>query len=60
MELGVVLIKVSRKGSPSVHGSSMVNLMCVSMELRVLLKIVDLIFPGSTVDIINILEPPFH
>ena len=27
-------VRVSRKGSPSVPGSSMVNLMCGSMELR--------------------------
>ena len=32
--LGVGLISVSRKGSPSVPGSSMVNLMDGSMELR--------------------------
>ena len=34
MELGVGLVGVSRKGSPSVPGSSMVNLMHGSMELR--------------------------
>ena len=34
MELGVGLVRVSRKGSPSVPGSSMVNLKCGSMELR--------------------------
>ena len=28
------LVRVSRKGSPSVPESSMVNLMCGSMELR--------------------------
>ena len=28
------LVRVSRKGSPSVPGSSMLNLMCGSMELR--------------------------
>ena len=28
------LFRVSRKGSPSVPGSSMVDLMCGSMELR--------------------------
>ena len=28
------LFRVSRKGSPSVPGSSMVNFMCGSMELR--------------------------
>ena len=39
------LVRVSRKGSPSVSGSFMVNLMYV-------------IFPGSTGDIINIPEPP--
>ena len=59
MELGVVLFRVSRKGSPSVSRSSMVNLMCGFMEL-VLMKLVDLIFPGGTVGIINIPEPPFH
>ena len=57
MELGVGLVRASRKGSPSVPGTSMVNLMCGSMEL--LLKLVDLIFSGGTVDIINIPEPPF-
>ena len=34
MELEVGLVRVSRKGSPSVPGSSMVNLMSESMELR--------------------------
>ena len=34
MELEVGLVRTSRKGSPSVPGSSMVNLMCRSMELR--------------------------
>ena len=52
------LIRISRKESPSVPGSSMVNLMCRSMEIEVLLKLVDLIFAGGTVDIINIPEPP--
>ena len=33
MELGVGLVRVSRKGSPSVPGSSIVNFMCGSMEL---------------------------
>ena len=28
------LVRVSRKGNPSVPGSSMVNVMCGSMELR--------------------------
>ena len=28
------LVRVSREGSPSVPGSSMVNLICESMELR--------------------------
>ena len=28
------LVRVSKKGSPSVPGISMVNLMCGSMELR--------------------------
>ena len=57
MELGVGLVRVSGKGSPSVPGSSIVNLMCGFMELMWLLKFVDLIFPGYTVDIINIPEP---
>ena len=34
VELGVGLVRVSRKGNPSVSWSSMVNLMCGSMELR--------------------------
>ena len=34
MELGEGLVKVSRKGNPSVAGSSMVNLMYGPMELR--------------------------
>ena len=34
MELGVGLARVSRKGIQSVPGSSVVNLMCGSMELR--------------------------
>ena len=34
MELGVGLVRVSRKGSPSVPGSSMVNVMWQSMEFR--------------------------
>ena len=28
------LVRVSRKGSPSVPGSSMVNMMCGSIKLR--------------------------
>ena len=52
------LVRVSRKGSPSVPGSSMVNLMFWIYGIEVLLKFVDLIFPGGTVDIINIPEPP--
>ena len=34
MELGVGLVRVSRKGSPSVPGSSMMNLLYGSMDLR--------------------------
>ena len=34
MQLEVGLVRLSRKGSPSVPGRSMVNLMCVSMKLR--------------------------
>ena len=34
MELGEGLVRISSKGIPSVPGSSMVNLMCGSMELR--------------------------
>ena len=34
MELGVGLVRVSMKESPSVPGSSMVKMMCGSMELR--------------------------
>ena len=34
MELGVGLVRVSRKGSPSIPGSSVVNLMCGPMELK--------------------------
>ena len=59
MELGVDLVRVSRKGSPSVPGSSMVNLMWI-YGVEVHLKSVDLIFPGGTVDIINIPEPLFN
>ena len=47
------LVRISRKGGPSVPGSSMVNLMCV-YGFEVLLKLVDLIFPGGTLDIIHI------
>ena len=54
------LVRVSRKGSPSVPGSSMVHLMCGSMGFRGYLKFVDLIFPGGTMDIITVPEPPFH
>ena len=36
----------------------MVNLMCRSMELRVLLKFLDLIYPGGSVDVINIPDTP--
>ena len=32
VELGVDLVRVSRKGSPSGPGSSMVNLMCGSVD----------------------------
>ena len=45
MELGVGLVRVSRKGSSSAPGSSMVNLICGSMEWRCSWKFVDLIFP---------------
>ena len=34
MESEVGFVRVSRKGSPSVPGSSIVNLMCGSMESR--------------------------
>ena len=34
VELGVGLVRVSRKGSPPVPWSSMINLMYESMELR--------------------------
>ena len=34
MELRVGLVRVSRKGSQSVPGSSMVNVICGSMEVR--------------------------
>ena len=34
MELEVDLVRVSRKGSPSLPGCSMMNLMCGSMEMR--------------------------
>ena len=34
MELEVGLVRVSRRESPSVPGSSVVNFMCGSMELR--------------------------
>ena len=37
----------------------MVNLMSWIYGIEVLLKFVDLIFPGGIVDIINIPEPPF-
>ena len=47
-----------QKGSPSVLGSSMVNFDVWIYGIDMLLKFVDLIFPGSTVDIINIPEPP--
>ena len=36
VELGVGLVRVSRKGSPSFPGSSKVNVTCGSMELRCL------------------------
>ena len=36
MELGVGLVRVSRKGSPSVPGSSVVNFMYGSMKLSAL------------------------
>ena len=52
------LVRVSRKRSPSVPVSSVVNAMCGSMELRCSWKFVDFIFPSGTVDIINIPEPP--
>ena len=59
VELGMGLTRVSRKGSPSIPLSSMVNLMAGTMELRWLFKFVDLVFPGGTVTIINIPETPF-
>ena len=34
MEVEVGLVRVSRKGSPSVPGRSVLNLMCGSIELR--------------------------
>ena len=45
------LVRVSRKGSPSVPD-------VWTYGIEVLLKFVDLIFPGGTVDIINVPEPP--
>ena len=57
MELGVGLVRVSMKESPFVPGSSVVVWIYGG---EVLLKFVDLLFPGGTVDIINIPEPPFH
>ena len=55
MELG--LVRVSRKASPSIPGSSMLNLMCESMELSCS-EVCYLILHDCTVDIINIPEPP--
>ena len=52
------LVRVSREGSPSVAGNSVVNFDVWICGIEVLLKFVDLIFPGGTVDIINIPEPP--
>ena len=50
----MVLIRASRKKSPLVLWSSMVNLMCEPMGLRCSCKFVVLIFPDGTVDVINI------
>ena len=59
MELGVDLVRVSMKGSPSVPGSSNGEFYGWIYGIEVLLMFVDLIFPGATMDIINIPEPPF-
>ena len=58
INLGVGLIRVSRKGSPSVPGSSMANLHVQIYGIEVVLTFVNLIFTGGTVNIINIHEPP--
>ena len=59
MELGVDLVRVSRKGD-SISSSELYGELDVLIYgVEVLLKFVDLIFPGGTVGIINISELPF-
>ena len=59
MELGVGLVRVCRKGSPPVPGSPMeVPFDVWIYGIEVFSKFVDLIFPGCTVNIINISKPP--
>ena len=57
MELGVGLVRVSRKESTSVPGRYYGEFDMWIYGIEVLLEFVDLIFPGSIVDIINMPEP---
>ena len=66
MELGAGLVRVFRKGSLSVPGHVNTNFweFCGEFDVwiygvEVMLKFVDTILPGGTVDIINIPEPAF-
>ena len=59
MELEVGLVRVSRKGIPSVPWEFYGEFDVWIYGIQVLLKFVDLIFLGGTVEIINISEPPF-
>ena len=58
LELGVSLVRVSRKVSPSVPGSFCGEFDVWIYGIQVLFMFVDLISPGSTVDIINTSKPP--
>ena len=52
------LVRVSRKGSPSVPQEFYGEFDVWIYGIEVLLKFVELIFPSGTVDIINIPEQP--
>ena len=58
MELGVGLVRVSRKGQSICSWQLYSEPDVWIYGIEVLLKFVDLIFSGGTVDIINIPEPP--
>ena len=59
MELEVGLVRVSGEGESICSWEFYGEFNVWIYGIEVLLKFVDLIFPGGTVDIINIPAPPF-